>query len=400
MIIIGKGQVFPSEITTYYDRISGAKVTKLTSYLAHEYHLYFTNLGWYEDNQKLLICSDRANCSNLYSVDLKSGKQTQLTDYSSAERPNIHGTYINPHKKEAYFTFENQIIALDLESYAERSIFNLQAGYNFSSLSCTADGKYLCFGASQDLSDQIEINLGSGYVGFEEIEAARPNSKIYELNLETKEATVIHEENRWIGHVNTSPTQSHLLTFCHEGPWDVVDHRLWVLDRTTRKAWRIRDNVPNQFAGHEYWHMDGVTVGYHGFTDAIEHADGKFLGHVRYDGTEQHDYEFPYPNMHVHSNKEELIVGDGSQPAPHHGQTYQDCIFLWKKVDGDLKGPRILCRHRCSSHSQKVHVHPRISPDGKQILFTSDMDGYGNVYLVDLLPYEDLPYVEDGKLIK
>lgn len=38
-----------------------------------------------------------------------------------------------------------------------------------------------------------------------------------------------------------------------------------------------------------------------------------------------------------------------------------------------------------------LHVHPRLSPDGKQVLFTSDMSGYGNLYLVDVPDFESLP---------
>jgi hypothetical protein len=53
-------------------------------------------------------------------------------------------------------------------------------------------------------------------------------------------AATLRKEKTWIGHINTSPTQPHLLTFCHEGPWDLVDNRIWGLDLNTRKASPIR----------------------------------------------------------------------------------------------------------------------------------------------------------------
>lgn len=49
--------------------------------------------------------------------------------------------------------------------------------------------------------------------------------------------------------------------------------------------------------------------------------------------------------MHVHSNDTNIIVGDGQQESAYHGETYEDCIFLWKKTGDKLAGPRILCRH-------------------------------------------------------
>src|SRR4051794_1515860 len=262
-----KGTKWPSEMKEFRDPITGAAITQLTDYLAHSYHLYFTNDGWYDNGSRILICSDRGNATNLFSLDLKNGELTQITDLDKNVSKGIQGTYINPIKNEAYFTYGKTIIALNLDSYEESAIFTSPQGYNFSNLSCTADGKHLCFGLSQDLSKTINSNLSGGYVGFEETEAARPHCQICLLSFETGETKVIHEEKRWIGHVNASPTQPHLITFCHEGPWEKVDHRIWVMNINNGEVWKIREGEPNQYAGHEYWHADGLHIGYHGFTE-------------------------------------------------------------------------------------------------------------------------------------
>jgi oligogalacturonide lyase len=55
----------------------------------------------------------------------------------------------------------------------------------------------------------------------------------------------------------------------------------------------------------------------------------------------------------------------------------------------------VLCEHRSSKHIQQVHVHPRFSPDGGEVLYTSDVSGYGNLYLVDVPAFETLPKLED-----
>lgn len=394
-----KGKKWPSERKSFHDPLTGITITQLTDYNAHSYHLYFTNNAWYDGNTKLLIGSDRENSTNLYSIDILSGELTQLTDLKRKQKKGIQGTFINPHKKEAYFTLDRCIVAINLETYHESALFELPEGYHFSNLSCTADGKHLCFGLTEDLSNSIKSNLSGGYIGFEETEAARPHCQICLLTIETGEMRIIHEEKRWIGHVNASPTQPNLITFCHEGPWEKVDHRIWVLDIDTGRKWKVAEGELNQYAGHEYWHADGLRIGYHGFTDSLDRKDGKFLGSVKFDNTEYEQFNFPYQNMHIHSKDTQLIVGDGQQTIAYHGEYYQDCLFLWKKSKEKMEGPKVLCKHRGSFHIQQVHVHPCFSPDSTKILFTSDMSGYGNVYLVDVPAFESLPILKEDKLI-
>ncbi|MFS0882680.1 oligogalacturonate lyase family protein [Metabacillus niabensis] len=396
---MAKGTKSKAERKIYRDPLTNVKITQLTDYFAHSYHLYFTNNGWYENNSKLLFGSDRNNCTNLYSIDLNSGEITQLTDFNREQKPGIQGTFINPTKLEAYFIVDTFIIAIDLKSYDEQVLFQLPNGFKFSNLSCTADGTLLCFGLTEDLTTSINSNLSGGYVGFTEMEAARPLSKICLLNLKTGEVKVVHEEHRWIGHVNASPTKPNILTFCHEGPWDIVDHRIWVLDIENGEKWKVATDGDMKFAGHEYWHADGMTIGYHGFTQTLERKDGKFLGSIKYDNTEKEEFDFPYQNMHIHSKDTEFIVGDGQQTTAYHGEFYQDCLFLWKKINGVLEGPRVLCKHRSSFHIQQIHVHPCFSPDKKNILFTSDRDGYGNVYLAEVPIFETLPLLNEDKLL-
>ncbi len=87
---------------------------------------------------------------------------------------------------------------------------------------------------------------------------------------------VLHQEKRWLGHVNASPTQPHLLSFCQEGPWEKVEHRIWVMNTKSHERWKIREGHPRQFAGHEYWHEDGIHIGYHGFTESLERQEASF----------------------------------------------------------------------------------------------------------------------------
>lgn len=94
----------------------------------------------------------------------------------------------------------------------------------------TADGRYVCTGIYEDLSGRFTVDLLHGYVGFREYAAAHPLSRIVRIATDGSGTETVFEERNRIGHVNTSPSQPHLLTFCHEGPRDQVGNRIWGLD--------------------------------------------------------------------------------------------------------------------------------------------------------------------------
>lgn len=370
-----------SEIRTYKDSVSGVEVTQLTDYKGHSHHFYFTNSGWHAGGRRLLVSSDRNNRTNLFSIDLSSGAIEQMTDLEPVPLPReleFLRACVNPVREEAYFWHDRTLLALDLPSKKTRPLMEIEPRWCISMINCSADGKRLYFGSWEDLSSQFKVDLLRGYVGFRETWAARPLSQIVEVATDGSGHRVVFEEKNWIGHVNTSPTQAHWLTYCHEGPWDKLQ-RIWGLDTTTGRTWKIRETAPGEAVGHEYWYADGLRIGYHGHV-----ASGKpMLGRVRFDDTDRYEEAFPGQTGHIFSHDERLIVGDGG-----------GVIRLWKWDGTRYQNPRVLCRHDSAMKIQQTHPHPRISPDGTYVVFTSDRTGYGNVYRVPLVDFDRLPPAE------
>jgi len=373
------GRQWGSELVERRDPVSGARVRQLTNYLGHSNHFYFTYPCWYDDGRKIIIASDRENRTNFFGVDLASGDISQLTDLSpAAGQVDAQSITVNSLREEAYLLQGNTLWALDLRTLGLRALLTVPPGYVGKPANATADGTYVCTGYCQDLSDRFNVDLGHGYVGFHEIWAAHPHCVIVRISLESGASQVLFEDDSWLGHLNTSPTLPHVMTFCHEGPWDKVDNRIWGLDLQTGKTWKIRPTAPGEMVGHEYWMPDGEHIGYHGRS-----ATGPMYGSIRYDNGDQIEAPFDYHCWHFHSHMLDLVVGDGDSQNPY--------LLLWRFKDQEFQGPKVLVWHRGSFHTQRVHLHPCFNAQGTQIVYTADPQGYGQVFVVDVPDFDTLP---------
>lgn len=374
----------PAEWRTYKDSQTGVEVMQLTNYEGDSHHFYFTNPGWYDEGRKLLFSSHRNDRTNLFGIDLTNGEIEQVTDLEPVPLPReveFFRACKNPVREEAYFWHDLSLLAVDLASKRTRRLHELDAGWCISMSNCSADGKRVYFGVWEDLSDKIRTDLLRGYVGFKETFEARPHSKILEVAVDTGESRVVFEEKYWIGHVNTSPAGRNLLTFCHEGPWNLVDQRVWGLDVDTGKVWKIRPTSGKEVVGHEYWYSDGQRIGYHG-----RDANGKpTIGRIRFDNKDRHETSLSGRTGHIFSHDERLIVGDGG-----------GVIRLWRYDGQEYSQPRVLCRHDSTMRTQQAHPHPRISPDGKYVVFTTDCSGHCNVCKVAITDFDRLPLADTG----
>jgi oligogalacturonide lyase len=358
------------------DPVSGATVRQLTNYKAHSWHNYFTYPGWYDDGRKVVIASDRANRRNLFGVDLESGVLTQLTDWD----PLLPGGGFckNPVREEIYYRQGGALFALDLTTLKIRALFNYPANYNCGGADVTADGRFVVTGASEDLSDRFHVDLGHGYIGFAEMHAARPHSQIWKVPIDGSGVEPVFDDSCWLAHFNASPALPTTMTFCHEGPWDKVDNRIWGLNLDSGSTWMIRPTAPGEYVGHEYWMSDGEHIGYHG-----RNANGSLYGSIRYDNTDRVEAQFDGHCWHFHSHMLDLVVGDGNPKEPY--------LLAWRFSDGMFEGPKVLVWHRGSFHTQQLHIHPCIHAGGTKVLYTADPRGYGQVFVVDVPRWDALP---------
>ena len=388
-----KGYVFNDEPFTYHDKYSGCKVTRLTNHMGHSNHLYFTDPCWFNNGRSFVFTSDRGNHSNLFRYDLDTNHVTQLTELTGQsienERVFDHrpaGAYSEANQKH-YYWWQNTLYELDVNTCEERVVYQAPPDKVLGIHGITsADGRYVC-NMMRDKIEDDESAIEYPYSYFPQLYPGKPLTQIIRVEIETGKMEVIHEDRRFMTHVNLSPTQPEILTFCHEGPWDQVEQRIWGLNIQTGKTWKIRPQDDGQFAiGHEYWFTDGEHIGYHG-----RPRDGKgdhVFGYLKWDNSNHTEVRFPFHSFHFASNGYQMIVGDGTRVFSKPNQPFIQ-LFKW---DGEQYiGPKIVAIHRSTFNGQHAHCHPRFTPDGKHILYTSDLTGYANMYLVELKDFDDLP---------
>jgi oligogalacturonide lyase len=320
----------------------------------------------------MLFVSDRDNARNLFSIEIESGEISRLTDMPPEKAALRCPMHVNRVLNETYYQYNGCVYAINLSTLETRPLYIVPRGFNFGGARPTGDGKYVVAGLSEDLSGTIKANLAAGYIGFRDIFAAKPDCRIVRINLENNAVDEVWREKCWVGHVNPSLTRGNLLTFCHEGPWQLVDHRIWMLDLDTGKAVKFRERrVEGEMVGHEYWFADGEHVGYQ-----VHRHEGEgqvsYFGFARYDGTgevEAPAVRVPGPD-HVHSVGFDFVVSDTGKSIK--GYKYNGSSF---------DGPRVITMHDGSFDWGAHHPHPSVTRDGKSVVYNSTAAGYCNIYM-------------------
>ena len=302
-----------------------------------------------------------------------TGEISRLTDFGPGEKYPVHfANDVNHKRNEIYFIQNDCMYALNLENLEQRFLYQAPSGFHLHGGLTGAGGDYVYATLVEDLSDRVYANLSASYVGMRETFYAKPDTRIIRIDVENGTMEELWQEKCWISHLNPSPTRPTLLTFCHEGSWNLVDHRIWVMDTKNGKPYSIRKRkVEEEKIGHEYWFANGEQIGYQVHTP--DHRS--YFGFVRYDGTREVEAScvpFPSPD-HIHSNDFRLIVSDSGK-----------AIKLYRCNGTDFDSAKVLCMHDGSFFYGSHHPHPRFTADGKQILFNSNVSGYCNLYLADV----------------
>ena len=211
--------------------------------------------------------------------------------------------------------------------------------------------------------------------------AAHIPMALYTIDIKTGKINTFHHSTDWLNHVQFSPTDPTLIMFCHEGPWHQVD-RIWTIrtDGTGLRKIHTR-TMDMEIAGHEFFNPGGKIIWYD-----LQTPKGKefWLAGVVLATGEAIRYKVQRSEWSVHYNVSpdgKLFAGDGGGPnsvaAPGNGQW----IYLFTPHDGALQAEKLV---DLSKHNYRLEPNVTFTPDGKWLVFRSNMFGPTYVFAVEL----------------
>ena len=296
---------------------------------------------------------------------------------------------VGPQTRQVFYIKDGIVYATHLDTRATRAIVTRPELATGSGLTVNADetrlaGSYVEGGATP--APEPSVNpLAAPPPQESRLEARwaqRLPMGLYTIDVKTGEVkTVHHGAGDWVNHVQFSPADPARLMFCHEGPWHKVD-RIWTI-RTDGSGLRLMHarKIEMEIAGHEFWSHDGGTVWYDLQTPKSQEF---WLAGVAMEGDRAIRYRLPREQWSVHFNVSpdgRLFAGDGGGPrsvaAPGNGQW----IYLFRPTPAGLEAETLV---DLSKHDYQLEPNVTFTPDGKWIVFRSNMHGASHVYAVEV----------------
>jgi len=223
---------------------------------------------------------------------------------------------------------------------------------------------------------------------------------IFTINLQTGEVKRLYHTTDWINHFQFSPTDPTLMSFAHEGPWWLVD-RVWLfrVDGKSQPMLVHQRTMKMEIANHEYWSADGQWLCYDCETPMNEVF--WIASYNVYTG-QRVWYHLTLDQWSIHYNRSpdgSVYSGDGGEPGhlgpqpPHskwiylfHPEMVPDLGPKFGQSNGLIQVETMRTEKlvNLADHSYSLEPNANFTPDGKWLVFRSNMRGPIHVYAVEV----------------
>ena len=361
--------------------------------------LYFHQYAFSADGKKLVITTR----GGISAIDLETRKVEPIV------RGRVRVLVTGRKTGDVFYLRDGSVWAATLDTHEARRVGALPEGLRSGNVAVNAD-ETVIVGVAVDPDGEAKPRAtpsGGRERGLAGRWAAGLPMVMYTVDVASGETEIIHRSNDWLNHLQCSPTDPNQILFCHEGPWHYVD-RVWLI-RTDGSDLRLVHprTMDMEIAGHEFFSNDGKTIWYD-----LQTPRSLVFWLAGYDleSGARRWYHHQRQEWSVHYNASpdgSLFAGDGGGPdsvanmtpshtrldPPGNGQW----IYLFRPELIAMKGlPEkaadqvkvgILRAERLvdmSQHDYELEPNVMFTPDGKWIVFRSNMHGPTHTYAVEV----------------
>ncbi len=211
--------------------------------------------------------------------------------------------------------------------------------------------------------------------------AAKVPMSLYTINIKTGEIKFFHPATDWLNHVQFSPTIPNLMMFCHEGPWHKVD-RIWTINIDGSNLKKIHTRTMDmEIAGHEFFSEDGKWIYYDLQTPKSQVF---WLGGYEIKTGKSVKYSLTKREWSVHFNVSpngKIFSGDGGGPNSVAKGDNGQFMYLFKPKSGKFIAEKLV---NLANHDYSLEPNGTFTPDGKWLVFRSNMLGPTHIYAVEI----------------
>ncbi|MCP4398336.1 MAG: hypothetical protein GY801_13690 [bacterium] len=377
----------------FKDEKTGRLIKQLSN-TGNNVHLYFTENSFDTQKNEIIFRSDRASGKdtaphqdplyNLFRMDMSSGKIEQLTDESAP----IGSVTKTPDSQIVIYATGNSIKKLDTETGHITVVYEDTGNYRLGAPSISHNRRYIAFCRNE----KVDVADGPNYTGFKDRYYLVKDGRITLAYLDGSGWFDVLKDSHQVGHFQFCPDDSTLGTYCHEGPWNLVTQRIWILDFVSHEVKPCFRQAEQDSIGHEFWTQDGYIFfdnrgpGHDGTITsdrtqavavdvAVKQQEDfvPFVGLADSHGNMVKRIDMPFYCNHYHGNPDNtMLVGDD----------VDELVSI--DIAGEKAALEVLCEHGTSWHTHSAHCHPTWSWDGSRILYASDKDGKVNLYLIEV----------------
>jgi len=375
--------------TEWIDTSTNHKVIRLSRREGTNEVFYFHQNPFAASGDKMVFMgsTDKGRCA--FTVDLKTFEVRQITT------SNTGFEVVAPKTRQLFYMSGDSVYSTHLDTLETREIAKVPHHYTWGrGLSVNADetmvaGCY-CLGEEKFYQSNMPRKQWIRAIW----ESKLPNA-IYTIDIQSGKINEFYRENEWLGHVQFSPTDPTLVEFCREGPGRELD-RMWMIRSDGAGLRKLHNKkYPRELQTHEFWAPDGTKIWSDFQTPSPLARVAPFLEILTYPrfylasvdvqtlDLKRYRYPMRYASRHFNISPDQtMFCGDGE------GGTFRVCpsgkwIFLYTIEDGELH-VRKLCS--MAGHSWKSSPEPNthFTPDGKWVVFQSDVAGTTQVYAVEV----------------